>query len=195
MEEVSKKLTAFFLRQRHVTEEEKEVYQYGFKLIIADVINFSIIILMSVIIHQVINGIAFLITLCLVRRYSGGFHAKSFFVCRLSLIITYLSVLLISFAINTTVYKTFIVFGIDLMSLITISILSPVVHPRKRLDQKQIKKNKIAAIITSSIFVVLSVLAINKNKSAGVVISVTLLAISFLMVIAKKYSKGGKQNV
>lgn len=89
MEKISNAITDFYIRKNHVPKEKREIYSYGFQLILADIINFSIVILLGVFLGKVIDSILFLITLCSIRQFSGGFHAKTFWLCRVSMLITF----------------------------------------------------------------------------------------------------------
>jgi len=44
---LSTKITAFLIEQNIVSKKNKEVYEYGFDLLIADFINFSTILLIA----------------------------------------------------------------------------------------------------------------------------------------------------
>ena len=88
MDRLANTITDYYIRKKIIAEEKREIYSYGFKLIISDVINYIIIISLGIVFNRLIESIVFLITLCGIRQFSGGFHAKTFWLCRLSMILT-----------------------------------------------------------------------------------------------------------
>lgn len=193
MEKLSNIITDFYIRKTFVSEDKREIYQYGFKLIIADIINFSMIMLLGVVLRRFTESIAFLITLCGVRQFSGGFHAKTFWLCRLSMIITFVCVILSTYFISHTIDNIAIT-SVNVVSVTVIAILAPVKHPNKTLTEQQQKQNKMKAIITSLILSVVSVILIAANRIEGVTISITLVAVVILMIIGVTVQRGGNKN-
>ena len=194
MEKLSNIITDFYIRKAFASEDKREIYQYGFKLIIADIINFSMIMLLGVVLRRFMESIAFLITLCGVRQFSGGFHAKTFWLCRLSMIITFVCVILSTYFISHTIDNIAIA-SVNVVSVTVIAILAPVKHPNKTLTEQQQKQNKMKAIITSLILSVVSVILIVANRIEGVTISITLVAVVILMIIGVTVQRGGYKNV
>lgn len=193
---LSDKLTDCYLKNNIVEEEKIEIYRYGFKLIISDVINFMIVMLLGLLTHSFFDSVCFLFVLVAVRRFSGGFHAKTFLLCRLSMIITYVSVQLISCWLEKYVNSVLIIsLVINFISLVFIAGLSPVENVNKPLTKRQRKVNRRKAIITSSICSVLSIIMMISGINEGVTISLTLAAIVVLMLIALSMKKRGENNV
>ena len=108
-------ITNYYVRKNVITEDKRDIYFYGFKLIISDIINYAIIIIIGIVLNRLIESVAFLISLCVLRQFSGGFHAKTFWLCRLSMIITYICVMALS---DIIAYKEY--------SIITVSIINEI---------------------------------------------------------------------
>ncbi len=195
MERLANFLTDYCVANNIVEKDKEEIYLYGFKLIIADVINYTIIILLGIILRTLAESIVFMMCLCILRRYCGGFHAKTFWVCRLSMVTTYLCVMFLSKQLIEAGNMTFIVAPIDIASIIFISLFAPVEHPNKPLSNKQKQKNRIKAIITSVLLTIVSISFVAVNIKTGVTISITLLAVIILMIISMAIQKGGTRNV
>lgn len=196
MDTLTNIITDFYVRKAYVPEDKREIYSYGFKLIIADIINFSIVMLLGAVFGQFIESIIFLITLCGIRQFSGGFHAKTFWLCRLSMLITFLCVEVISYLLSGSQFSNVGVIGlINAAAVMIIAILSPIKHPSKSLTEQQRKKNKIKAAITSFILSDISVILIIAGRTEGVTISITLAAVVILMIIGIAVRKGEDLNV
>ena len=195
MEKTAKLITQYFIRKNIILKEKADIYCYGLKLIFADIINFSIIILLGFLLNRIFESIAFLIALCGIRRFSGGFHAKTFWLCRLSMMATYICVMeVVSIILHTNMQLPLILLC-DIIVIIFISIFAPVEHPNKPLSQSQRKQNKRKAVITTVFLSFFSIFLVFIKINLGVTISITLVAVMFLMIISMVLQKGGKKNV
>lgn len=193
---LSDKLTECYVKINDVQEEKIEIYRYGFKLIISDIINFAIILTLGVLIGSFLDSVCFLIVLVVVRRFSGGFHAKTFLVCRLSMIITYLCVQILSDLLGElSDFNLIISLVINIISLTVIVCHSPVENVNKPLNDRQRKINKRKAIIASLLCFALSQIMIIADIDEGVTISLTLAAVAILMPIGLAVKKRGENNV
>lgn len=67
MDKISSILVSYCTKNNLISKEDIKIYNYGFKLIISDIINFSIVILLGVLLHQLIDCLIFLITLCVIE--------------------------------------------------------------------------------------------------------------------------------
>lgn len=196
MDRLANTITDYYIRKKIITEEKREIYSYGFKLIIADVINYVIILSLGVIFQRFIESIAFLITLCGLRQFSGGFHAKTFWLCRLSMITTCLCVMLLTDIVTYTGFEIITAVFVNVISVVFITITAPIVHPNKPLSDKQKHSNKIKSIITSVFLSIASIVfVVTTDMKFGVTIAITLLAVVVLMIIGMAIQKGGKENV
>ena len=95
MEFLSECIADFYIKRNIISECEKNVYKYGVQLILNDVFTFTIIIIFSILFWNVKYGAEFLLTLCVTRVFCGGFHAKKAYICKLSMIITFVCVMLV----------------------------------------------------------------------------------------------------
>lgn len=194
METIANSITEYYIRKNIISYDKKDIYTYGFKLIIADIINFSIIILLSLFFKKLFDGLLFLITLCGIRQFSGGFHATTFWMCRLSMIITFCCVITIS-SLLTNNTNAIVIITINAVCVIVIGILSPIKHTNKSLTVKQQQENRRNAIIISLIFSIISSVLAIMRISEGVTISITLAAVVVLMIIGIAAQRGGNKNV
>lgn len=196
MEKLSSLITDFYIRKNYVPEDKREIYCFGFQLIIADIVNFSIVMLLGLVLGAWLQSVVFLITLCGLRRYSGGFHAKTFWLCRLSMLITFFCVIVVSRLLSETVGYHLGIFGaVNVLAVAASALLAPVKHPNKHLNEEQKKSNKRKAVITSSALSVLSLLLIQVSRAEGITISITLAAVVILMIIGIAVQKGGRSDV
>ncbi len=191
MEKLANAMTNYYLKKKVIVEDKYEIYLYGFKLIIADIINYMIIITLGIILKKLPESIIFLITLCGLRQFTGGFHAKTFWLCRTSMVITYISVLIITNFIENLKVEILTTVLINIFSIIVIMIFAPIENVNKRLSKAQRKSNKIKSIIASILLSTTSVMLGVGDIKIGVTISITLLAVVILMIIGRISQKGG----
>ncbi|PWM69170.1 MAG: hypothetical protein DBX61_02210 [Clostridiales bacterium] len=192
MDKISNKITDYLCLRNFIPEKDREIYNYGFKLILSDIINFSIVILLGLLTNRILEGIVFLITLCGIRRFSGGFHAKTFWLCRVLMILTFIIVWVITELIyNFRLFFPYVIV-VDILALIFIAIFSPIKHPNKKLSKKQVKTNKIKATLAAIVLTVISAFLMTFKFKCGMTVSVTIMAVVFLMIIGMK---GGEKGV
>ncbi len=193
MNRLANAITDYYCKKNIIAEDKKEIYCYGFQLIIADVINYTIIMALGIIFDRILDSIVFLITLCGIRQFSGGFHAKTFTVCRLSFIATYISVLAISYIISN-LHIGYVAL-INILCFIFISWLAPIEHPNKPMTALQKKTNKLKSVITSAVMSIISIIFVAMDMTIGVTISITLCAVVALMLVSLLMRKEDEENV
>jgi accessory gene regulator B len=54
------------------------MYQYGLEILISGLIGIINILIISILIHRLTQGIVFLIVFIVLREYTGGYHAESY---------------------------------------------------------------------------------------------------------------------
>ena len=200
MEKIANALTNRLYANKNLPEELREVYAYGFKLLLADVTNAAVVLLLGLLLHRFTVSLVFVVTLCSVRNFSGGFHAKTFHACRLSMLLTFFITLgAFELLVRCQTYLN----GALLILLALLGaantgmmvLLAPVPHPNKTLNDEQKAKNKAKAVILTAALSVLSILCTFLGIREGIAIAVTLTAVSVLMPIGRKNQKGGRENV
>ena len=92
MQLVVKRIADFFISKSIINKSEREVIEYGLFLIINDVISFSSIIIISWLLDTPRFAFEFLMVFCLTRIFCGGYHAKKAYICKLSMILTFIAI-------------------------------------------------------------------------------------------------------
>jgi len=194
MEIISEFLIRQFITRQIIDPDKKEIYKTGLKLILADIINFSLVLIIGALTKSFIYSCIYLIMLISIRRFSSGFHARSYWLCRLVTVGTYVIVWLISTKVNC--YLILCTITCDLVAIITMFLFAPIRHPNKQLTENEVKANKFFSIVTTLFFAVASVVLTAISRKEGIVIALILLAISVLMYIGL-YTNGKevRQNV
>ncbi len=82
-------VTDLCVRKMIIQGTEKEVYQYGFELIISTIVNIFWILLIGIIFNRLFLALIGFSIFAWIRTQSGGYHASSYLKCNLSLIIVF----------------------------------------------------------------------------------------------------------
>lgn len=183
MEKLASAITDYYIRKNIIDAAKRNIYIYGFKLIISDIVNFIVIILLGLLVNCELESVVFLITLCGLRVFTGGFHAKTFFVCRLSMMITFILVMATSNLLIESGVNYIYIGLLNIISIIIVALLAPVQNPNKKLEVKQMKTNHKRSVIASLFLSVLSVILVYCKINIGVIISITTAAVAILMVV------------
>lgn len=193
MEHISKRIANFYASKNIIKCDEKEAYQYGIYLILNDIVTFSIIILISIILWKFRYSVEFLTVFCFTRAYCGGYHATKAYICRLTMIITFLMVIILSYLLgNISKWLLYII----LICSFSLSIpFIPVKHPNKELTSELKKKGRVKGTLAFVIFSLFSVFVFKFYEARdGVIIALTLSAVSALVIIGVIINERRKCN-
>ena len=83
---ISEQMLQYLLKSRVIndSDEEKEYYRYGIEITISSLLNIILIIGIGIIFRNVFESIIFLSFFMLIRQFTGGYHADTYFKCNLS---------------------------------------------------------------------------------------------------------------
>ncbi len=181
MEIISEFFVRQFINRQIISADKKEIYKTGLNLIIADIINFSLVLAIGVITKSFVSSCIYLIMFWTLRRFSGGFHARTYGVCRLVTLGTYILILLVSNVLNNFLLVSSVICSI--ITIITMIVFAPIRHPNKELTENEAKANKLFSVVVTIFYVTISIILTIIGRKEGIVIALVLLAISVLMYI------------
>lgn len=176
-------LTEVMLSRNIIEDNDVEVCKLGLQIVFSDSVNILCIVLIGCLANRLLFSLIYIMVFCGIRKFSGGFHAKTFLVCRLSMIGTFMTALLLErvFAKVAILTSLFCV----VVSMLIIIAFSPIVHPNRSLTIYEIKANRLVSILLSALCSGMALyLSFNKNK-VGLYLSLTLFAVVVLMCIGK----------
>lgn len=150
---LSECIADFLLSQKVIKKQEKEIYVYGTQLVISSIINLLICITISLLLGELINGLIFFAIFSSLRRFTGGFHCKTFIMCN----VVFSSIVALALLSNTFLGKVFenyvIVMVTAIFNLICILLFSPVYNENKKLTYLQKRRFLILSIIVYAIHI------------------------------------------
>lgn len=148
---LSERLTKKLLKNSNTSEEERELYIYGFFMLLSHLMYFILASFFGLIFGCFIESAVFYIAFQFIRRYAGGYHASTEMRCE---IMSALSILLCIAAIRAakTINMQTPLLVITALSALSIFILCPLDTPEKPLSDKELKYfRKISRLILSVI--------------------------------------------
>lgn len=125
-----------------ISKEDYELYHYGWFVVLSDLWLFAFTLILGVIFNIILSSVVFFVTFFLIRRFAGGYHAKTELHCQIiSLSFLFLSVVAIKY-LFFNIGNSYL-FIIDLICVVVLPLISPAGTPQKPLslnERKQFKK-------------------------------------------------------
>lgn len=169
---------------RQLSGYQKKLATHGLDIIINDVRNYLIVLLLSIFFDSVIITVHFIFSFSLLRIHCGGYHAPTKAKCCLTFVCIYLLFLLFIFS---DIEKS-IIFVVSSAALIYIIFNAPMEHIRNKLSEKEIKRNKTAAIIIALALFIIGFVMMMADYDYYKVPCYSLISNTVLMMMLR-YSK------
>lgn len=181
--DLANKVADFFVEKSIIKSSEREIHIYGCEALFSALSNLIIVILCGLIMDELLNALIFFLVFLLMRKYCGGYHAKTHLRCNLIFISNVFVVLLLIKNIQL-ISIVFLITSI-IISNILIFWLAPIENKNKPLEEYELKKYRMIARILSSFFTIIAVLLLLSYKTGSIIIILALLSVSFAMLIAR----------
>ena len=153
---LAEKLVDCLYCQHDISDDEQELYKYGFFILLSQILYFIIVTTIGVLFNIILESIIFYIAFHFIRRYAGGFHAKTETRCEISTLSILCCIVLIKLSKMYDIRIALL--SISLVFAVLIFILCPLDTPEKPLNDKEYKYfRKISWIILSLIIVAIIV--------------------------------------
>ncbi len=186
---LSKKILAFITKNTKIPIDETDVYKYGIEITISSVLNIVLIIILSLLLGNFVSGICFLFCFILLRQFTGGYHAESYFKCNLALGVSYVCISLISNVFSRL--PIHLLEGLLIAGCITVVLYAPVNNRHKQLTSKQKQQFKNISLIIYAVLGIVSVILKILNIYIWTVMALTLLLVSLMIIIEILMQKEG----
>lgn len=184
---IIKRTVNYWVDKKIIDDFDRDIYEYGFELVLSSVINIVVVIVMSIFIKKLYESIILLGVVIPLQSCGGGYHAKTHLNCFLIMYIGWWIVIQIIPYI-TLVMAIFTV----IISLIIIFAVAPVTHENVPMSDKQLYKMKLLlrcfSVIIALIGIITSWYAIG-NIGNSIIIGMGVVALSMLVAKFKKLSK------
>lgn len=182
---ISEQILKYLLRSNVINDsnDEKEYYRYGIEITVSSLLNVILIIFIGILFQSVIESIVFLIFFMLIRQFTGGFHADTYFKCNFSFCISFISVL----AMYHFTEEKITVWLSILISILCVAIIllkCPIENINKPIPEHKRKFHKCLAVILGTGYGITGTILIALSNKYGVLIVYTLVLVTLLIIAA-----------
>lgn len=186
----------WLLQTGAISASDVELYEYGIYSFLFTMCPLGLVLIISIFLNMIAEGILLIIPFILVRKFCGGFHFRSSVLCGIVSTAVLTAFLLgIRLVMNTGSYGWWAL--VLLLSTVQIIVFSPIDSEGRRLTPNEKKVFKKIAIALSVIVVLLCVVLATCHQmwaavpvGSGVILSA---ALQFpCLFIRNRYDEGGK---
>jgi accessory gene regulator B len=136
---VAERVAAGFVSRRLIEKADDDIYVYAFEIILSTAANICVSLIISLLFHQLIEGILFTAVFVAFRRFVGGHHAQSHLAC----ILTYAAIFTVAMALIAFVPHECYMVGSVILCLVScplIYAMAPIEHKNKPISAQLTKK-------------------------------------------------------
>ena len=134
---LAERLTNFFFQDETISDEEREIIQFGLESIVGNLIGVVLTLAVGIFFRHVGEALLLWLWLFFLRKNAGGFHAST----RAKCLLISTGTLIVSFMIFVMIKHTIFFYSISIVVAgCIIWILAPVDNPSKELDKFEYKE-------------------------------------------------------
>lgn len=146
-------IVRWLIKSKVIADEEKELYHYAAYSFLLTIAPLLMTILFGCLLGELKNSIILIVPFMLIRKFSGGYHARRSWTCILLSSVLLCMCIYASSKINYNFYFAII----TLIATIGLALFSPIDSENRRLDAIERKFYKKATIYISEFFWILSI--------------------------------------
>lgn len=180
---LSNKITDFLYKKEVISQEQKEVYIYGFTVLFLNILDILIILTLGILIERYLDTIVFLMVFGITRQYTGGYHAKTVSKCLVVYMLIYLAIMFLSSSDVILVNGAMFQILLCIVYIIAVIIYAPIQNDNKVISNVERKKYKIISIVSAICISIISVIVYGIFPTMAITISLTLFAVTILMIL------------
>lgn len=180
---LSNKITDFLYKKEVISQEQKEVYIYGFTVLFLNILDILIILALGILIERYLDTIVFLMVFGITRQYTGGYHAKTVSKCLVVYVLIYLVIMFLSSSNVILVNGAMFQILLCIVYVIAVIIYAPIQNDNKVISNVERKKYKIISIVSAICISTISVIVYGIFPTMAITISLTLFAVTILMIL------------
>lgn len=192
---LSNKIVKCFVKQSNISDDEQELYQYGFFILFSQILYFIIALIIGILCEVILESIIFYIAFQFIRRYAGGYHASTETRCEILSTLSILACIVVIKLSKTYDFQTTLLI-ISAISAVCIFVFCPLDTPEKPLSDKEFKYfRKVSWIILFVIVAAIIVSYVFKFQVVTVPCCLSLILESILLAAGKIKRVSKKKNV
>lgn len=182
METIARKITDFLVCKNCIKEDEKEICQYGYEILLSTILGYTIVLTLSIMSGNIGEGIIFLIVFVITRMYTGGYHANTYLACNFCLACTFIVYMSIVYILSHSQKAN--IFLMLMLAVYCVSTIwfTPIENENKILTEKKKKNARKISRILMIIWSTLGLGFIFMHSEIGIMIIVTVFIVAILMI-------------
>ena len=177
---VSKTIANKICEKGLVDNEDVSIYTYGLEVLISTVFSFLTIMLIGFLFSAVFEAVFFLSVLVVLRRFTGGYHAKTYIGCNLSCSLLFITTLFLNRVLSFNLVALII---IHFLGLIIILLIAPVENINKPLSLSKRRVNKKRAVIACLALSMITILLFVIGSKFYSILTIAYIDLLVLLVL------------
>lgn len=190
MREVSKiagKIADVLCQKELIQECDKEIYEFGYEVLIENVGKTFLLLMAGGIFHQFTVTLVFILAFTTLRSCCGGYHASESWKCNLLTIFLWGIVVLGTRLFEPIVSeRQILLILIAIVSELIIYEYAPVEHIHKQLTEEKKVRNRKNALGLGMIYGISILLLTFTRMRLSIALALTVLEVVILMIIPKE---------
>ena len=188
IEKISENVVKYLVSSDEIENDDisKEFYQYGVEITISSILNFALVSFFGIITGHFADSVIFLFLLVLLRRFTGGYHASTYFGCNATCCITFLGIILLEEVSLLFDISKHIAMLLGILSVFVIAIKCPIENPNKPIPKNRNKTYKTISIALSLTYLIGGFCLLGNNIKYGYLVLYTLLIVAMFVMINKR---------
>ena len=139
MEKCADILAEWLIKSEVIKKEEKEIYVYAAYSLFLSIVPFLMSVTLGIVMGQVLHSVILILPFMLIRKFSGGYHAKNSKKC---LAYSWGILFMFTYVACQTTWNTAIGF-ITILAVIHLCVFSPIDSANRKLaEEEQVEYKK-----------------------------------------------------
>ena len=183
---ISNKMLSYLLKNDAISDDEDDRahYKYGIEITISSLLNIILVVILGIVFSEIELSAIFLLLFISIRQLTGGYHAKSYFRCNLTMCVSFCCCVFATTILKNYFNMIFLIIHIILSSIIILAFC-PVSNENKPIKPEARNIYRITSFILSNFFSVLGYFIYHKNNEIGLFVIMTIIIINVLVIIPK----------
>lgn len=189
---ISEKMVSWQVATGNLREYEWNKYVYAYEILLNQLINLSIAVVLALISHELKAVLMFLVIYIPLRKYAGGFHAKTNERCVIYSSFIIVCIIMLNRWLRNFIYDyENIIAMLFILLLIFVYRISPVETKNKKLDMEERRKyrKKVHKICTIHIFIMVLNVLVLKRQCMSINILLGYFFLFIVLIITYKKQK------
>ena len=151
MEHLTKRITEWLIVSKAVEATDRELYEYAIYSMLITISPLFLVMVIGILMGTLVEGVFLIIPFMCIRKFSGGYHAKTFKIC----FVSSCGLLILCMYLASHINYGFWVSALLLVSVISLSLWSPIDSENRRLEQDEKIKYRRTTIWISLVFTII----------------------------------------